>query len=90
MRLDEIGVVATCRAVIWQLRSKALEVNPGHEQGGKGASGSGHDVIDEGNEVGQRESSWRGWCGRRSKQAIVVRLDESDDEGCHAFCEEEV
>ena len=82
----ESGALATCRAIKRELRSKALEVYPGDEQGGKGASGSGHDVLDEGDEIGQRESSWRGWCGRRGKQAVVVGLDKSDNEGGHSVC----
>jgi hypothetical protein len=80
----------TCRAIILQLRSKALEVYPGYQQGGKGPSGSGHDVIDEGDEICQGESCWRGRGGGRSEEAVVVGLDKSDNEGGHSFCTEEL
>ena len=81
----ETGGLLTSRAVIYELRSKAAEVYPSYEQGGKGPSGSGHDVLDECDEVVQRESSGGGWCGRRGGQAIVGGLDKADDEGGHSF-----
>lgn len=81
-----MGALLTRWAVIWELRSKTLEVYPGYEQGGKGSSGSGHDVIDEGDEVGQRECCGRGWCGRRGEEAIVVGLDKAENERGHSFC----
>jgi len=74
------GGWVTCWAVIRELRSKTLEIYPGDEEGGKGTSGSDHDIIDKGDEIGQRESSWRGWCGWRGEQAVVVGLDKSDNE----------
>lgn len=70
-----------------ELRSKAVKVYGSYDQGGKGSSGPGEDVVDELDEVGQREGSWRRRSRRWGKEAIViiVRLDEANNEGCHSF-----
>ena len=94
MERGKSGALGTCRAVILELRSEAVEVYGSYEQGGKGTSGSGEDVVDELDEIGQRESSsiWRRRSGRWGKETIVivVRLDEANNEGRHSFYVEKV